>query len=246
MRSAGMRNRAQSLLEFAIVLPLFLLLLLAMIDFSRLLFSYISLTNGTRELARSVAITSTSMNTVASAFNNLTIIGGPFSPATNVTLAPASGGGSGSISCSNAADAMCTIQVTTGSSSTSGCATGKVCLTNVTGATGSATYTSSPFNYSFNPTGSGDFVMLTWLAPDQYGAQQGYIQVCRLQFTANCVFPSASGWSRSQNTDGLVQVDARYTFQFNPLFQTRLDGIIDVSFMRPSSLLSTTVRTYAE
>jgi Flp pilus assembly protein TadG len=246
VRSPGRRNKAQSLLEFAIVVPLFLLLIFAMIDFSRLLFSYISLTNGAREMARSVTITSTSMNTVASAFNNLTIIGGAFSPATNVTLAPSSGGGSGSITCSNATDAMCTIQVTTGSSTTAGCASGNVCLTNVTSATGSATYTSSQFNYSFNPTGIGDFVMLTWLAPDQYGLQQGYIQVCRLPFTSNCVFPSASGWTRSSNTDGAVQVDVQYTFQFNPLFQTKLDGVIDVSFMRPSSLLSTTIRTYAE
>jgi Flp pilus assembly protein TadG len=246
MRSFRTRSQAQSLLEFAIVVPLFLLLLFAMIDFSRLLFSYISITNGARELARSVTITSTSMSTVSSAFNNLTIIGGPFSPATNVTLAPGSGGGSGSISCTNTTDAMCTIQVTTGSSSTAGCAAGNVCLSNLTGASGSATYTSSPFNYSFNPTGTGDFVMLTWLAPDQYGLQQGYIQVCRLPFTSNCVFPSASGWTRSKNTDGTIQVDAQYTFQFNPLFQTRLDGVIDVSFMRPSSLLSTTVRTYAE
>jgi Flp pilus assembly protein TadG len=246
MKSPKMRNQAQALLEFAIVVPLFLLLLFAMIDFSRLLFTYFSMTNGTRELARSVTITSNSMNTVANAFNNLTIFGGPFSPATHVTLAPATGGGSGSISCSNAADAMCTIRVTTGSSSTTGCAIGNVCLTNVTGASGSATYTSSGFSYSFNPSGTGDFVMLTWVARDQYGQQQGYIQVCRLPFTSNCVFPSNSGWTRDMNTDGTIQVDARYTFQFNPLFQTRLDGITDVSFMRPSSLLSTTVRTYAE
>ena len=234
------------MLEFAIVLPLFLLLLFAMIDFSRLLFTYTSMTNGARELARAATITSNSMNTVVSAFNNLTIVGGTVSPATNVTLAPASGAGSGSISCTSSNDAMCTIQVSTGSSTnTTGCTTtGVVCLRNVVGATGSATYTGSPLTYSFNPSGTGDFVMLTWLSPDQYGLQQGYIEVCRLPLTTNCVFPT--GLNRSQNTDGIVQVDVRYTFQFNPLFQTRLDGIVDVSFMRPSTLLTTTVRTYAE
>jgi Flp pilus assembly protein TadG len=240
-----MRHRAQSVLEFAVVVPVFLLLLFAMIDFSRLLFTYISITNGARELARSVTITSSSMSTVVSAFNNLTIIGGGVSPATSVTLSPPGGGGSGSIACSATSDAMCTIKVTTGSANTASCPTaGTVCLTSVTGATGSASYTGSSFDYSFNPNGVGDFVMLTWLSPDQYGLQQGYVQVCRLPFTTNCVLPT--GLNRSQNTDGSIQVDVRYTFQFNPLFQTRLDGIIDVSFMRPSTLLTTTVRTYAE
>jgi Flp pilus assembly protein TadG len=240
-----MRHGGQSMLEFALVVPLFLLLLFGMIDFSRLLFTYVSITNGARELGRSVAITSTSMSTVVSAFNNLTIFGGSTTPATNVTMAPPSGGGSGSIACNSASDAMCTMQITSGSSHTASCPTsGTVCLTNVSGATGSATYTSSSLNYTFNPTSVGDFVMMTWLAPDQYGLQQGYLQVCRLPFTTNCVFPT--GLNRSKNTDGFVQVDVRYTFNFNPLFQNRLDGVIDVSFMRPSSLLTTTVRTYAE
>jgi Flp pilus assembly protein TadG len=245
MRSSSSRNHAQALLEFAIVVPVFLVLLFAMIDFSRLLFTYVSLTNGAREVARSVTITSTSMTSVVSAFNNLTIIGGGISPATNVTLTPASGGGSGSIGCTATTDAMCTIRVTTGSSNSAGClTTGVVCLANASGATGSATYTGSSFNYAFNPSGNGDFVMLTWLSPDQYGLQQGYIEICRLPFTSNCSFPT--DLNRAQNTDGFIQADLRYTFQFNPLFQTRLDGIIDVSFMRPSTLLTTTVRTYAE
>jgi Flp pilus assembly protein TadG len=245
MTSAKRRHPAQAMLEFAIVVPVFLLLLFAMIDFSRLLFTYISMTNGGRELARSVTITSNSLNTVVSAFNNLTIIGGSISPATSVSIAPPSGGGSGTVTCTATTDAMCTIQVTTGSSHTTACPTsGTVCLTNVTGAAGSVTYTSSTFNYAFNPSGSGDFLTLTWLAPDQWGLSQGYIQVCRLPFTTNCAFPT--GLTRTQNTDGWIQTDVHYTFQFNPLFQTRLDGIIDVSFMRPSTLLTTSVRTYAE
>src|SRR5207237_5645272 len=52
------RKRAQAIPEFAIVIPLFLLILFALIDFSRLLFTYISMTNGAREMARVVSITS--------------------------------------------------------------------------------------------------------------------------------------------------------------------------------------------
>lgn len=52
-----------------------------MIDFSRLIFTYISLTNGTRELARIAALSDGGSSTTAplDAFNNLTIIGGPAS-----------------------------------------------------------------------------------------------------------------------------------------------------------------------
>jgi Flp pilus assembly protein TadG len=244
VRRARTRQRGQSIIEFAVVIPLFLLVVFALIDFSRLLFTYVSITNGARELARSVTITANPMTTVVAAFNNLTIIGGTTSPASSVTFVPLSGGGSGSITCAGSTDPLCTIQVTTGPSTTPTCAAASVCLTPATGASGSATYTSSNFNYAFNSNGNGDFVMMTWLAPDQSGQQQGFIQVCRIPFTTSCAFPS--GLTRGMNTDGFVQVDARYTFQFNPLFQTRLDGVIDVSFMRPSAQVTTTVRTYSE
>ena len=66
------------------MLPLFLLLLLGLVDFGRLLFSYISLTNGTRELARNLVIsTSTNANAPVDAFNNLTIFGGSVSSSTD-------------------------------------------------------------------------------------------------------------------------------------------------------------------
>jgi Flp pilus assembly protein TadG len=257
------RQRAQSMLEFALVIPLFLLLLFAMVDFSRLLFTYVSMANGARELARSVTITANDMNKVVPAFNNLTIVGGTMSGATSVTLAPTSGGGSGSITCNAASDSLCTLQVTStpsgGEFTNAGCnlpfSNVTVGLSNVTGATGTATYTSSSFNYAFNPTGfnaagnpTGDFVMMTWLAPDQCGLQQGFIQVCRLPFTTNCAFPANLNTQaqRSGMTTGFIQVDVDYTFNFNPLFQNQVEGVIDVSFMRPSSQVTTTVRTYAE
>jgi Flp pilus assembly protein TadG len=250
--TARPRQRGQSMLEFAFVIPLFLLLLLGLIDFSRLLFTYVSVANGARELSRTVSISSNSMSSVVNAFNNLTIFGGSTNPASTVSFAP-SGGGSGTIICSGSTDNLCTLQVTTGPSTTPNCPSATVCLNPVgTGASGSASYNSSGFNYTFNPASSGtgtDYIVLTWLSADaNTGLQQGYIQVCRLPFTSTCAFPSSlsTASQRSGITDGLIQTDIRYTFQFNPLFQNRLAGVIDVSFMRPSSQITTTVRTYAE
>ena len=54
------RSRGQSLVEFAIVLPFFILLLMALIDSGRMLFTYISMTNATREMARLAAFSGTS------------------------------------------------------------------------------------------------------------------------------------------------------------------------------------------
>jgi Flp pilus assembly protein TadG len=76
---AASRGRAQSLVEFAVVVPIFLLLLFALIDFARLEFSYISLANAAREMARSAAIeplsasaadVATSSTTVDQSFKN--------------------------------------------------------------------------------------------------------------------------------------------------------------------------------
>ena len=75
------RPRAQALVEFALVLPLFLLLTVAFIDFSRLLFTYVSLAHGARELARVAAITTAQSPNAIAAFNNYTLIGGAADPA---------------------------------------------------------------------------------------------------------------------------------------------------------------------
>ncbi len=217
---------------------MFLLVLLALIDFGRLLFSYASLANGARELSRSLTITGNSAASAIAAFNNLTIVGGTISPATSVSLQPSSGSGSGSISCASITSPMCTIAVTTTSSN--------VTLTSYSGASGTATYT-APFTYQFNPTSTGDFVMLTWLAPDQNALMQGYIQLCQLPITNACTFPNfPTPITRESFSDGFVQADVGYNFQFNPLFQNRLTGVVDVSFMRLASLVTTSVRTYAE
>ncbi|HEV7665304.1 MAG TPA: TadE/TadG family type IV pilus assembly protein [Chloroflexota bacterium] len=71
------RHTGQSLVEFALVVPLFLLLVFGLIDFSRLLFTYVSLSNGTREMARVAAVsTNWSSPTAVAAFNNYAMFGG--------------------------------------------------------------------------------------------------------------------------------------------------------------------------
>jgi TadE-like protein len=160
------RTRAQSVVEFALVLPLFLLLMLGFIDFGRLLFSYISLSNGTREMSRSLAISnSTNANAPIDAFNNQTVLSGGYV--------------------------------------------------------------------------SGDNVIVT--VYDETGTNQGSV-TCSMPLThASCSLPSRSGYH-----DGWVDVTSTYVFQFNPLFQNRLAGVVDVSLMQPIATLSTTVRTYIE
>src|SRR6266849_6973140 len=75
--TAARRERAQSVLEFALVVPLFLLLIFGLIDFARLLFTYASLSNGAREMARVAAVsTNWSGSNAISAFNNYVVIAG--------------------------------------------------------------------------------------------------------------------------------------------------------------------------
>ena len=166
------------MLEFAIVLPMFLLLLFALIDFSRLVFTYVSLSNGTREMARVAAIsTNWSSNSAVTAFNNYTIVaGGQNSSTDHVTIL------AGSSACARTED------------------TGGTC-------SGSQVPTSVTCNLPLTTTG--------------------------------CTLPTPT-------QSGFVEVQTTYTFQFNPLFQTRLEGIVDVSFMRPTAVLTTTSRAYVE
>lgn len=178
------RSRGQSLVEFAVVVPLFLLLLFALIDFSRLAFTYISLSNGAREMARTTSVSETwklnattaSTNAVA-AFNNQTIVAGTQNAATDsVTIVV------GNANCAHTED------------------TGGTCV---------------------SPN-----------APTQ--------TTCTLPLTtASCTVPQPQ-------PNGFVEVQVSYTFQFNPLFQTRLDNVIDVSFMRPTALVTTVSRSYVE
>lgn len=172
------RRPAQSLVEFAIVVPLFLLLLFAVIDFSRLLFTYISLSNATREMARTAAVsTGWSSSSAITAFKNTAIVADGHYGTTNGVTDQVSVI-VGDRSCAKAKD------------------TGATC---------------SP-------------------APTPVA----------------CALPTMTCTLSQPSPGGFVEVTTTYTFNFNPLFQTRLEGVIDVWFMRPTALITTTSRAYVE
>ena len=170
------RAPAQALVEFALVVPLFLLLIFALLDFSRLLFTYISISNGARELARTAAVSTNWSNGAAiNAFVNSTIVASSQSPATDsVTVRAGSG------ACARRLD------------------TGLTCAPAPTSVT------------------------------------------CTMPLSsASCTLPTPP-------RGGFVEVQVDYTFQFNPLFQNRLSGVVDVSFMRPTARVTTTARAFVE
>ncbi|MDQ3812128.1 MAG: pilus assembly protein [Chloroflexota bacterium] len=239
MKQPAAREPAQSLLEFAFVLPLFLLLLFGVIDFSRLLFSHISLANGTRELARQAAISSsTSATAPLDAFRNYTLLGGAFNGATAVTLSPAAGGGLGFITCSGMSGSGCSVNA---AGSTAGTTLTLLLTPASANAAGAATFTMPLASWNprsfVNTTNSGDYVVITVLNK-QYS---GKLLVCPLPLQDACALPS-----RTASTDGVLQVDLYYNFVFSPLFQNRLAGVITTSFMRQVSAIGTSVRTYIE
>ena len=77
------RSRAQALIEFAIAVPFFLVLLFALIDVVRLEFSYISLSDASREMARVGAVASNASDTVVNRFNNYATVLGAMNAATD-------------------------------------------------------------------------------------------------------------------------------------------------------------------
>jgi Flp pilus assembly protein TadG len=171
------------LVEFAVVVPLFLLLLFGLLDFARLAFTYVSLSNGARELARTASISeawnlnaTNASNSAIAAFNNYTVIADTQTSADTVTITV------GDATCAHTED-------TGGTCSSPHATTQKVCTMPLSSTT--------------------------------------------------CAVPQPK-------PGGFVEVSVNYIFQFNPLFQTRLDGIVDVSFMRPTASVTTTSRAYVE
>ncbi len=55
-RQAGRRCRGQAIVEFAIVFPVFILLVLMLVDFGRAIWYYNAISNGAREGARTAII----------------------------------------------------------------------------------------------------------------------------------------------------------------------------------------------
>jgi Flp pilus assembly protein TadG len=244
------RGKAQSLVEFAIVTPLLLLLVFALIDFSRLLFTYISLTNGAREVGRSVSLSgawisqhaSTDTTNIVNAFNNLSVFAGAPSGAQNISLSP----GHGTITCSSMSSSGCGMHFTIDwSQSTIDFDESGVTVP----ASGTAWTTVSgsamPLFSSFNPTADGDYVAITQLEQGVSVSDStiGYIQLCPLPLTTACALSNLYIWNGG---GGMVEVDVSYAFHYNPLFQNKLSGVIDASFTRQISVLTTTTRTTSE
>jgi Flp pilus assembly protein TadG len=73
-RRRGGRGRGQALVEFALVIPLFLLLLVALFDVGRAVFSYNTLTNAAREGARIAIVNQYKPDIIARAKSQSAII----------------------------------------------------------------------------------------------------------------------------------------------------------------------------
>ncbi len=245
------RRQGQALPEFAIVVPLFLLLLFGLIDFSRMLFTYVSITNGARELARVVTITgpwvvpqascTTCITKSVNAFNNLTILGGPATAAQNFSLSP----GSGTIACSSMSSSGCGVLLNVDYKN-------KVITFSPLagqGASGTATFTlagtSVPSLPSFGISADGDWATVLMIEEgNSVGpTAAGFLQICPLPMTTSCSLTNLSMWDGG---GGIVEVDTSYTFHYSPLFENKLSGIVNVSFMRPLTVLTTTTRTTGE
>jgi Flp pilus assembly protein TadG len=74
-RSTRLRGRGQALVEFALVLPIALILLLAVFDVGRAVFLYNGLTNAAREGAR-LAVVNQDKSMVVQRVQDMTIAGG--------------------------------------------------------------------------------------------------------------------------------------------------------------------------
>lgn len=225
-----------------------MLLVFALIDFSRLLFTYVSMTNGAREMGRVISITGPWVanhnldisNTVA-AFNNLTMFGGAPSGAQNFSMSP----GTGTISCSSMSSSGCGIQY--GVNYT----TNTISLSSISGAgasgTASTTFTGTavPELGSLGVSSDGDYVALLLIeeGTNVTNNPAGFLQICPLPVTTSCALANLSMWNGG---GGVVEVDSSFTFHYSPLFQNKLTGVIDVSFMRSLSVLTTTTRTTGE
>jgi hypothetical protein len=174
---ASSRSRAQTIVEFALVVPLFLLILFALIDFARLEFSYTSLANAAREMARVAAIRGNSSDAIVDSFNNFAgLILSPPAVTDTVTITVAD----------------------------------PVCATTLASCVGADL-----------PTSYACPLPLTYAS-------------C----SPNIPTPRLSG--------GYVEIIATNHYMFSPLFQNRLTGIIDASFMQQLATISTTARAYIE
>ena len=225
LRPTPSRERSQALLEFALVVPLFLLVMFAVIDFARLEFSYISLANGAREMARVAAISTSSSDTVVDSFNNLVLISSDWNGLNtndSVTITVAD-----RCAAALAVAIPCTIENPPG------------VINVVPGTTNAVTCILTPVHPSLvgpNAPIHGLMRLAEGAGPPTSPPVGGYA----------CTGFSRSDASGASLHGGTVEVLATYRFTFSPLFQNRLTGMIDASFMQQFATLSTTARAYIE
>lgn len=74
------------MVEFALTFPMFMVLLLAIFDFTRMQFTYVSLINGAREMARTATFQGKDQAEVLATFNNLVWYLGAPDPGDTVTV----------------------------------------------------------------------------------------------------------------------------------------------------------------
>jgi hypothetical protein len=175
------------------------------------------------------------------AFNNLTILGGPATGVKNFSLSP----GSGTISCASVTSSGCGVAVHIDYANlamTFSPLSGQ-------GASGAASRTLSstsvPSLPSFGVSADGDYATVLMI-PEGVSigkTADGFLQICPLPMTASCALANLSMWDGG---GGIVEVDTSYTFHYSPLFENKLSGIVNVSFMRPLTVLTTTTRTTGE
>jgi len=99
------------MVEFALAFPLFLLLLLAVFDLGRMLFTYVSLTNASREMARAAAVPNSTDAEVYGAFNQTLAFLGPVGATQNVivTVYDSAGTEVDSVTCTSIPISSCDI-----------------------------------------------------------------------------------------------------------------------------------------
>jgi Flp pilus assembly protein TadG len=239
-RRPASRARSQALVEFALVVPLFLLILFALIDFARLEFSYISLANAAREMARVAAISTNSSDTVIDRFNNLAAIASDWN---GVNTNSASMIDSVTITVADRCAAAYAAAQATAALGTPAvpCTTGTLNPPTVVPGT-----TSPPVTCILTPVHPSLVTPSTPIHGLMRAAEGAGAPTAPPVGGYSCTAPSRSDASGASLHGGTVEIVASYQFTFSPLFQNRLTGMIDASFMQQFAVLKTTARAYIE
>ena len=105
--------------------------------------------------------------------------------------------------------------------------------------------TSVPSLPSFGVNADGDYATVLMI-PEGVSigkTADGFLQICPLPMTTSCVLANLG---MEVGGGGIIEVDTSYTFHYSPLFENKLSGVVNVSFLRPLTVLTTTTRTTGE